>query len=108
MLHLPARVVLALAVLLVLGAACTGRAIRPDTGALTLARGAYDLVTTPTLATPWPMAALAILDFDGDGKLDVAAAVPSAGVSILRGNGDGTLREPQIVPGTDFGARTLV
>src|SRR5262245_58094570 len=107
MLHVPPRVLPALAALLVLGAACTDRALLPDTGALTLTRGAYSLVTTPTFTTPWPVVAMAIADFDGDGKLDVATAVPSVGVALLHGNGDGTLREPEVVPVTDFGPHAL-
>lgn len=43
--------------------------------------------------------AIAVADFNGDGKLDLAVALGNqAAVAILLGNGDGTFQPPRIVP----------
>src|SRR6266478_1183948 len=48
-------------------------------------------------------AAIAIADFNGDGKLDIAVANSgSASVSILLGNGDGTFRAPVQILASQF------
>src|SRR5207237_5552874 len=44
---------------------------------------------------------LAVADFNGDGKLDVASVSPGGGVSIFLGNGDGTLQPPVGYPAGD-------
>jgi hypothetical protein len=44
---------------------------------------------------------IAIADFNGDGKLDLATASDTALATVLRGNGDGTLGTPiDLVPGS--------
>ena len=45
------------------------------------------------------ISAAAIADFDGDGKLDIAAATQSGTIEMLLGNGDGTFKAP-IVAGS--------
>src|SRR6202000_1543960 len=40
---------------------------------------------------------IALADFKGDGKLDIAVATPSGGIDLLSGNGDGSFGTPVVV-----------
>ncbi|HEV2383216.1 MAG TPA: FG-GAP-like repeat-containing protein [Terriglobia bacterium] len=55
--------------------------------------GTFPTITAPTYQTGAGPTAVAVGDFNGDGKLDLAVADASAAtVSILLGNGDGTFK----------------
>jgi hypothetical protein len=63
-----------------------------DTGQLTVLLGKGDGTFTVGQSLPYPAASLAIADFNGDGKLDVALSGISQ-TTILLGKGDGTFTE---------------
>ena len=50
-------------------------------------------------SSPYNVSTLAVADFNGDGRLDVAANYMQSGMSIFLGNGDGSLQ-----PNQDYGA----
>jgi trimeric autotransporter adhesin len=70
-----------------------------DTGKLTVLLGKGDGTFTVGQSMPFNTQSIAIADFNGDGKLDLALA-GSAQTTILLGNGDGTFtaapNQPQI------------
>jgi VCBS repeat-containing protein len=65
-----------------------------------LLSGPGGLAAPVSVALPSAPSGLAIGDLDGDGHLDVAAALPGTGVVLLRGDGQGGLAAPVAVPGT--------
>jgi len=73
--------------------------------------GAAILISSVAALSPH-LNALAIADFNGDGKLDIAVAPNyyvgsySGNVYILLGNGDGTFQAPITVPAAPYGAYT--
>ena len=65
--------------------------------------GTFQNPSTIPLPTTGPLS-LAVGDFDGDGRMDVAYAPYTAQVYLLLGNGDGTLQAPTEVPSLLAGA----
>ena len=74
--------------------------------------GTFGSATTYATGDPWPVnqsvtraSAMAVADFNGDGKLDLALS----NRNILLGNGDGSFQAPQSYnPVGDLGASTVV
>ncbi|PYM39561.1 MAG: hypothetical protein DME17_00520, partial [Candidatus Rokuibacteriota bacterium] len=65
------------------------------TVAVVLGNGDGTFVVTPTVGVGSHPSAVAVYDFNGDGKLDLAVAnAGSNTVSVLLGNGDGTFQSP--------------
>lgn len=66
-------------------------------GLMALAPGDFSAGSTSALVLPWPVQAMELVDWDGDGHLDLvatSATLPDA--AVLRGNGAGGFHAPTI------------